>query len=151
MRRIKLILVLGVVMAAMLVAVQGPAVAQDIDFDGIDDGVFFCDDFDGFCDFDDGAFFFDGTVPVSQSFDQEAESGDFSASFETFNAGDNSNVTAPALQFGNTGNLQNAQGVIQFDSTADDIEFEGGSLEFAPSLETDSSQTVQQSATSSRR
>ena len=38
MRRIKLVLTVGVMMAAILVFSAGPAMADDFDFDGFDDG-----------------------------------------------------------------------------------------------------------------
>ncbi len=87
---------------------------------------------------------------VEQGFEQETESGDFAASFETANEGDNSNVCAPALQFGNTGNVQNAQGALQYASTADEFEFEAeDQMVFEPSLETECVQDVQQSSAAS--
>ena len=46
----------------------------------------------------------------------------------------------------NTGNVQNAQGFLQYASTSDDIEFEGSSMTFAPTLTNTCNQAVQQSA-----
>ena len=60
--------------------------------------------------------------------------------------GDSSNQCVAPLQFGNTGNLQNAQGFLQYASTADDIEFEGSSFAFTPSLTDTCTQQVQQAA-----
>src|SRR5919202_2329255 len=48
--------------------------------------------------------------------------------------GNNSNQCVAPLQFGNTGNLQNAQGFLQYNSTAGDIEFSGSSFSFAPEM-----------------
>src|SRR5918997_1621939 len=81
--------------------------------------------------------------------DTENESGEI----ETENAfeieGDNNNACLGQLQFGNTGNFTNQQGVLQYDSDADDIEFGGGEFEFAPENETACEQAVQQSAAAS--
>ena len=90
MRRIRLVLVTGVVMAAMLVAVQGPAMADvqrchDFNDDVVRcDGEFFVDtDEFGFFPFffdDDFDFGFDHDGVV-QSIEQEVDSGDASQSF----------------------------------------------------------------------
>ncbi len=77
------------------------------------------------------------------------ESGDVATEFAIEQTGNNSNQCAPALQFGNTGNFQNGQSALQYASTADDIEFEGGSFEFAPEQAVECSQQVQQSAAAS--
>jgi hypothetical protein len=86
---------------------------------------------------------------VGQGFEEESESGDVGLGFETSNTGNNSSVCAPALQFGNTGNLQNEQGVVQYASTADDIGFGGASMGFGASNETACEQAVQQSSAAS--
>lgn len=85
-----------------------------------------------------------------KTFEQEAESGDVSLSNRVSNSGDNSNQSAPAVQFANTGNNQNAQTFVQSGSEADDVEFEGGSLEFSPSVEFDSDQSIEQAAAAGR-
>src|SRR5919202_4850897 len=158
MRRIKLAVVVGVVMAAMLAFSAGPAMADDLDFDGIDDGFFFanndfCDVFDcfgnnnnDFCDVFDCGFGFVG-APVSLGFDQEIEdTGNVTLNTNVSSTGDNSNQTAAPLQFGNTGNVQNAQGFVQFGSSSGDIEFEGSSMTFTPTLTNTSNQAVKQSS-----
>jgi multidrug efflux pump subunit AcrB len=86
---------------------------------------------------------------AGQGFEEESESGDVSLSFSTTNEGNNSSVCAPAEQFGNSGNLENEQGVLQYVSTADDIGFGGASESFGASLETECSQQVQQSSAAS--
>jgi hypothetical protein len=150
MRRIKLAVVVGVVMAAMLVFSAGPAMADDFDFDGIDDndfcGVFGCSDNNNdFCDVF-GCFGFGG-APAALEFEQDiGDTGDVTLTTDVSSTGDSSNQTVAPLQFGNTGNLQNAQGFVQFDSTADDIEFEGSSFSFAPTLTNTSNQAVKQSS-----
>ncbi len=91
-----------------------------------------------------------GAEPVvSQQIGQEAESGDLSIRGSVTQSGDNSNQCAPVMQFGNTGNLQNAQGFVQYNSNADDVEFSGGSFEFSPSMGVQCEQAVQQSAAAS--
>ena len=81
--------------------------------------------------------------------DTDNESG----GIETENAfeieGDNNNACLGQLQFGNTGNFTNQQGVLQYASDADDLEFGAGEFEFAPENETACEQAVQQSAAAS--
>jgi len=81
--------------------------------------------------------------------DAENESGEI----ETENAleieGNNNNACLGQLQFGNTGNFTNQQGVLQYASDADDLEFGAGEFEFAPENETACEQAVQQSAAAS--
>lgn len=77
---------------------------------------------------------------------QEAQSGDVYQQFSASNTGDNSNQCASAMQFGNTGNNQNSQGVIQSGSQSGDVEFSGGSFNFAPTNVQSCDQKVQQSA-----
>jgi hypothetical protein len=92
----------------------------------------------------------DEIVPaVSQSFDQEAESGDVSQSFNVSNTGDNSNQCAGIQGVANTGNAQNQIGVIQYGSEADDFSFEdsGSSINVSPTNATRCDQQVNQAAT----
>ena len=144
--------------------------------DGFEDQGFFVfgDDFE---DFEDEGFFFgddrndndrdwwnndqdywwdedrnnnDEVVPaVSQSFEQEAESGDVSQSFNVSNTGDNSNQCANVQGVANTGNAQNQIGVLQYGSEADNFEFEdsGASIEVSPSSSVRCDQAVNQAAT----
>ena len=146
-RRILLVLTAAGVLVTMLAIVPGPAFADDIDFDGIDDGFFFCDDddddFDGFIECED--FFFDFGNGF-QDIDQESESGDIDLSVDVSSEGDFAQQSVAPLQFANTGNFQNAQGFTQFDSTADDIDFDGGSFEFDADFSFDSNQSVRQSS-----
>jgi hypothetical protein len=53
------------------------------------------------------------------------------------------------LQFGQTGNFTNQQGALQYASDADDLEFAGPEIEFAPENETACEQEVQQAAAAS--
>jgi ABC-type sugar transport system substrate-binding protein len=86
---------------------------------------------------------------VSQEIGNENESGDVSATFSVQSTGNNSNQCVTPLQFGNTGSNQNAQGFLQYNSTADDLEAEGGTFEFAPVLNASCNQAVQQSSAAS--
>ena len=81
-----------------------------------DECFFFCED--GFF-FGEDRFFEDdedeedfGSAGISQSFEQEAESGDVSQSFNVSNSGDNSNQCANVQGVANTGNAQNQIGVL---------------------------------------
>jgi hypothetical protein len=91
----------------------------------------------------------DEVVPaVTQEFDQQAESGDVSQSFNVSNTGDNSNQCAGIQGVANTGNAQNQIGVLQYGSTADDFSFEdsGSSINVSPSNSTSCDQQVNQAA-----
>ena len=86
---------------------------------------------------------------VSQELGNETESGDVSLSGTVTGTGDNSNQCVTPLQFGNTGNLQNAQGFLQYNSTADDLSGEGSTFTFAPVEVAPCTQQVQQSSAAS--
>jgi hypothetical protein len=84
---------------------------------------------------------------ISEEFGQETdETGSVTLNTSVTSSGDNGNQCVAPLQFGNTGNVQNEQGFLQYASTADDIEFEGSSFEFSPSLTNSCTQQVQQAA-----
>ena len=94
----------------------------------------------------------DEVVPaVSQEFDQEAQSGDVSQSFNVSNTGDNSNQCAGIQGVANTGNAQNQIGVLQYGSEADDFSFEdsGSTINVSPTNATQCDQAVNQAATAS--
>ena len=74
------------------------------------------------------------------------DTGNVTLNTTVTSSGNNGNQCVAPLQFGNTGNTQNAQGFLQYNSTADDIEFEGSSMTFTPSLTNTCQQTVQQAA-----
>ena len=86
---------------------------------------------------------------VSQELGNETESGDVAPSFSVQSTGNSSNQCVTPLQFGNTGNFQNAQGFLQYASTADDLEGEGPEFSFAPVLTAPCDQKVQQSSAAS--
>ena len=95
----------------------------------------------------DNNFNFNNNTGVNQEFDQQiGDTGNVTLNTSVSSSGDNSNQCVAPLQFGNTGNVQNAQGFLQYNSTADDIEFEGSSMTFAPTLTNTCNQAVQQAA-----
>ena len=81
--------------------------------------------------------------------DTENESGEIGTENEFAIEGDNNNACLGQLQFGQTGNFTNQQGVLQYASDTDDLEFGAGEFEFAPENETACEQAVQQSAAAS--
>ena len=84
---------------------------------------------------------------ISEEFGQEIDNtGDVTLNTTVTSSGDNGSQCVAPLQFGNTGNTQNAQGFLQYNSTADDIEFSGSSMTFTPALTNTCQQTVQQAA-----
>ncbi len=93
-------------------------------------------------------------VPAMAQLEQELEqeidgSGDVSNSFSVSNSGNNSNLCPAALQFSNTGNDQNAQGFIQYNTETDDIELSGNTWTVEPAVEVACDQTIQQAAAAS--
>src|SRR5215210_5373989 len=79
----------------------------------------------------------------------EAESDEVGTAFEVANEGDYASQCVPALQFGNSGNFNNAPSFLQYASGSDD--FGPGGLEFAiePEVEVECGSTVQQSSAAS--
>src|SRR5438270_12689264 len=90
---------------------------------------------------------------VSQGLGNESESGNVTPSFSVQSSGNNSNQCVTPLQFGNTGNLNNAQGALQYASQTGgvfgNIELGGPTFTFAPELTAPCEQTVQQSSAAS--
>ena len=87
---------------------------------------------------------------VSQEFEQEdVESGDVEPTVEISNAGNNANICPTVLQSANSGNVQNEQGVVQYETGVDDIEFEGSNITFEVAAEGECVQTIEQAAASS--
>src|SRR5215217_3162015 len=80
--------------------------------------------------------------------DQESESGEIETETNISIEGNNNNQCAGLLQFGQTGNVSNQQGTLQY-FTEGDNEFAGPETEFAPENETACEQAVQQSAAAS--
>lgn len=115
-----------------------------------EDGFFFDeDDFDEDENFD-GIGFDNG---INQTFEQEAESGDVSQSFNVSNTGDNSNQCVGVNSVVNTGNIQNQSGFIQYGSEIGDFEQDdiGSSINVGGNSTTTCDQQVNQSAVASGR
>jgi hypothetical protein len=77
--------------------------------------------------------------------EQEAESGDLGLGTSISLEGDNSNQCAPVMQFGNTGNNQNAVTLNQYFS-AGGFGLGGGTITFEPEFENECVQSVEQAA-----
>jgi hypothetical protein len=87
---------------------------------------------------------------VSEEFSQEdVESGDVEPVVEISNTGNNVNLCPTVLQSANSGNVQNAQGVVQYETGVDDIEFGGSNITFETEAEGECVQTIEQAAASS--
>jgi hypothetical protein len=142
MRRIKPVVMVVAAMALMMVATAAPAMADVVFHNGHNH------DFFGFNDNNDFFFPNNGNF-VANDVSNESESGDVDVSFSVQSSGNNANQCVTPLQFGNTGNFQNAQGFLQFDSFADDLEGEGGEFTFAPELSGGCTQSVEQSSAAS--
>ena len=166
----KMILLALVVALAALMMAAAPAMADDNEHNHF---------FDHHVNRFDGLFFnrFFEPTPALE-FNQEAENtGNVTVSTAVSQTGNNSNQCVAPLQFGNTGNVQNAQGFTTFGSTPfffnnndindindngffdhrrflfpffnnglnnNDIEFEGSSMTFTPTLTNTCNQAVEQ-------
>ncbi len=90
---------------------------------------------------------------VSQGLGNEGESGNVSPSFSVQSTGNNSNQCVTPLQFGNTGNLDNAQGALQYASQTagplGNISLGGPTFSFTPELTAPCTEAVQQSSAAS--
>jgi hypothetical protein len=86
---------------------------------------------------------------VDNGVGQSSSSGDTSLSFSVQQSGNNSSQCVTPQQFGNTGSSQNAQGVIQYNSTSGKIEPSGSTFTFGPELTAPCTEQVQQSAAAS--
>jgi len=82
--------------------------------------------------------------------DQESESAEIETETNLSIEGNNNNQCAGLLQFGQTGNISNQQGTLQyFPQGGGDNEFAGPETEFAPENGTECEQEVQQAAAAS--
>jgi LPXTG-motif cell wall-anchored protein len=87
------------------------------------------------------------TAQLAQEFSEEdVESGDVEPTVDISNKGDNVNLCPTVLQGANTGNVQNEQGVTQYQDEVDDIEFEGSNITFETEAEGECVQTIEQAA-----
>ncbi|MDP8950868.1 MAG: hypothetical protein M3N18_01285 [Actinomycetota bacterium] len=82
--------------------------------------------------------------------ENESESEEFAAEFAVENTGDYASQCTPVLQFGNTGNFNNAPGFLQY-ASPEGGDFEPGGIEFSiePEMEVGCESTVQQSSAAS--
>ncbi len=142
----KTMLLAAMLSLTVLMFAASPAMAQDWD-----DGWWNVDWNDRWWDDDFDREFFDDFGDASQDIEQEAESGDVDQSFDVSQTGDNSNQTVGTQGVANTGNVQNATGVIQVGGDAGDFEFDdsGSSIELSPTNTTNSVQRADQSASAS--
>ncbi len=84
---------------------------------------------------------------IGQEFSEEdVESGDVEPTVDISNKGDQVNLCAAILQSANTGNVQNEQGVDQYKSEVDEIEFEGSTIEITPEAVNECTQVIEQAA-----
>jgi hypothetical protein len=87
---------------------------------------------------------------VSQGFSEEdVESGDVEPTVEITNSGNNANICPTIHQSANSGNVQNEQGVVQYETGVDDIEFEGSNITFETEAAGECTQTISQAASAS--
>ena len=148
------LMTLAAMLALVVVVGVAPALANSNDFfDRFGDNDNHNDFFDSFFannDFLDNSFNHDnGDGGIEQSVDQESQSGDVSLGYSVQNTGDYASQCAPAIQFGNTGNFQNAPSFLQYGSEADDFEPGGIEVTFAPQQGVDCSNEIQQSSAAS--
>ena len=143
------LMMLAAMLALVVVVGVAPALADSNDFfDRFgDNGDDFFDNFFANNDFLDN--FFNGNGGIEQSVEQESQSGDVSLGYQVTNSGDYASQCAPAIQFGNTGNFQNASSFLQYGSEADDFEPGGIEVSFAPQQGVDCSNEIQQSSAAS--
>ena len=136
-------------MLALIVLVAAPLYAQNFRFDDDDDNGFHRNDRNDFFFGDRDRFDNNGGGVSFELGDTENESGDIETENEFSIEGNNNNACLGQLQFGNTGNFTNQQGALQYASDADDLEFEGPEISFAPENETTCEQDVEQAAAAS--
>ena len=82
--------------------------------------------------------------------ENEAESDEVATDFAVSNEGDYASQCVPALQFGNSGNFNNAPTFLQY-AVDEGSDFEPGGLEFSvePEMEVNCESAVQQSSAAS--
>src|SRR5919199_1644200 len=84
---------------------------------------------------------------VGQGFsERRITSGKSSPSFSVSNKGNNANLCPTGQQVGQTGNVANEQGAVQYKTKTDDIDFTGSSLTITPSTTAECTQTLEQAA-----
>ena len=87
---------------------------------------------------------------IAQVSQEESErritSGKSSPSVAVSNSGNNANLCPTVQQVAQTGNVANEQGVVQYATTTDDIDFTGSSITIEPSTTAECTQTTEQAA-----
>ena len=84
---------------------------------------------------------------VAQGFsERRITSGAATPKVEIKNSGNNVNECDTIQQIVNTGNVANEQGVVQYQTKTDDIDFTGSSLTITPSTTAECTQTMDQAA-----
>jgi hypothetical protein len=84
---------------------------------------------------------------VSQEFsERRITSGSASPKVAISNSGNNANLCPTVQQVAQTGNVANEQGVTQYDTETDDIDFSGSSITIEPSTTAECTQTIEQAA-----
>ncbi len=73
-------------------------------------------------------------------------SGKSSPSFSVSNKGNNVSLCPSGQQVGQTGQVANEQGVVQYNSKSDDISFSGSEISVTPSETGECTQTIEQSS-----
>src|SRR5919199_3578921 len=85
--------------------------------------------------------------PLSQEFsERRITSGTASPSFSFTNSGDNVNACPTNQQLVNTGNVANEQGVTQYFTDTDDIDFTGSNITIDGTVSGSCTQTLDQAA-----
>jgi len=144
------LMMLTAMVALVVVVGVAPALANSNDFfDRFGDEDNNDDFFDRFANNDFLGNFFNRDRGIEQSVDQQSQSGDVSLGYSVTNTGDYASQCAPAIQFGNTGNFQNASSFVQYGSEADDFEPGGIEVSFDPQQGVDCSNTIEQSSAAS--
>ena len=84
---------------------------------------------------------------VAQGFSQEdVESGGVAPTVEISNTGNNVSMCPTVHQAANSGNVQNEQGVVQYETEVDSIGFGGSSITIASESAGECTQTIEQAA-----
>ena len=86
---------------------------------------------------------------VSLEGGQDTESADVNLTYTIDNSGDYARQCVPALQFGQTGNFNNAPTFLQYASEGDDFQPEGVQFSVEPTIDVGCESTIQQSSAAS--
>src|SRR4051794_337058 len=82
---------------------------------------------------------------VGQGFsERRIQSGKSAPSFSVSNKGNNANLCPTGQQVGQTGQVANEQGALQYVSRSDDIDFSGSELNVTPDTTAECTQEIRQ-------